>query len=93
MLTDQSTISDLANMLNELGATIRIRTQWTRQGTRFITSVTYPGGTAMFANTSLGRVLDASIVFLDLHQPKAEAAGEIVTADPNGAHVGPAPRP
>ena len=42
MLTDQSTISDLANMLNELGATIRIRTQWTRQGTRFITSRRVP---------------------------------------------------
>ena len=91
MLNDQSTIADLANVLDDLGATIRIRAQRTRQGTRFLTSVTYPGGTAMFSNTSLGGVLGASVAFLDLHEPRAPR--EEVEPDPNGVHIGPAPRP
>ena len=91
LITDQSTIPDLANVLEDLGATIRIRAQRTRQGTRFITSVTFPGGTAMFSNTRLSSVLDASFAFLDLHEPRAPR--EEVEPDPNGVHIGPAPRP
>jgi hypothetical protein len=90
MLNDNSTIKDLADTLDDLGGTIRIRAQRTRAGTRFLTSVQYPGGTAMFSNTSLGGVLDASFAFLRLHEPSTFAP---VEADPNGAHVGPVPRP
>ena len=94
MLTDDSTIQDLANTLHDLRATIRIRAQRTKIGTRFLTSVQYPGGTAMFSNASLGGVLDASFAFLSLHEvAPAITAREMVEADPDGAHVGPAPHP
>lgn len=91
MLTNQSTIQDLADTLDDLNATIRIRTQRTRQGTRFVTFVAYPGGSAMFSNTSLAGVLNASFAFLNLHEPAAPR--EVVEPDPDGVHIGPAPRP
>lgn len=96
MLNDNSTIQDLANTLHDLGGTIRIRAQRTRVGTRFLTSVQYPGGTAMFSHASLGSVLDASFSFLRLHEEREvveREPREEVEPDPNGAHVGPAPRP
>lgn len=89
MLNDNSTIKDLADVLDDLGASIRMRAQRTKGGTRFLTSVSYPGGTAMFSNLSLGGVLDASFAFLQLH----ELPRETVEADPDGVHIGPAPRP
>lgn len=91
MLNNNSTIEDLGAALAALNTPVRIRPQRSRAGTRFLTTVNCPNGAAMFSSSTLAGVLANTIAFLQLQS----AAGEIeaLAPDPEGAHVGPAPRP
>jgi hypothetical protein len=93
MLNDNSSIKDLAIALSNLGSSIKIRPQRFRGEDRFLASATYPGGAIMLSSASLAGVLDNTIAFLRLHEADGAPVEEIVEADPNGAHIGPAPRP
>jgi hypothetical protein len=81
-----TTLEELAQGLLDIRGSIRVG--WRRGA--FACVVEFTGGTATFSNAELPRALGAAVGFLYQHSPYVEAI-EPVEADPNGAHVGPAP--
>lgn len=84
MITDNSTIADLAAELAALRGRLRIITR--RSG--FSVAVEWPNGNAILTNVSLGAALDGAVNLLRAYAPEPI---EPVAPDPEGARVGPAP--
>jgi len=86
MITNATTIGELAAELAELKASVRIAS---RRNT-FAVQIEWARGSATFNNAALGPALDGALALLRMQVPEPM---EPAVADPNGARVGRAPRP
>ena len=86
MITNATTLEELAAELAELKASVRIAS---RRNT-FAVQVEWARGNATFNNSALGPALDGALALLRMQVPEPM---EPAVADPNGARVGRAPRP
>lgn len=96
MITDQSTIEDLAAELATVRGMFRIASRRIRGGTRaFTVGVEWPGGNMLLTNVSLSAAIDIALNVVRSYTPAPAAAVpepiEPAVADPDGAKIGPAP--
>ena len=96
MITDQSTIEDLAAELATVRGMFRVASRRIRGGTRaFTVGVEWPGGNMLLTNVSLSAAIDIALNTLRAYTPAPISAVpeaiEPAVADPDGARVGPAP--
>jgi len=84
MITDNSTIAELAAELAAIHGKLRI---FTRRG-GFAVAVEWPNGNAILTHVSLGAALDLAVNLLRAYSPEPI---EPATPDPDGARVGPVP--
>jgi hypothetical protein len=91
VITDDTTIGELATVLSSIRRPFRVTPQRVRGGGfAFTIQVEAAGGRATLTHESLGAVLDTAIALMRLNRSE-QIAGAI--ADPEGARVGPAPTP
>lgn len=86
MITDATTVGELAAELAELKASLRVVS---RRNT-FAAQIEWAGGSATFTNAALGPALDGALMLFRMQMPEPL---EPAVADPDGARVGMAPRP
>ena len=95
MITDLSTIEDLAAELATVRGMFRIASRRLRGGTKaFTVGVEWPGGNMLLTNVSLAAAIDIALSVVRSSTPPAVVPAEPVEhveADPNGAKIGPAP--
>ena len=96
MITNTSTIEDLAAELAVVRGQLRLASRKVRGGTRaFTVGVEWPGGNMLLTNVSLSAAIDIALNVVRAYAPtSADVVPEAIepaVADPDGAKIGPAP--